>query len=222
MFVLWLPKSCYPLVALFLLLAFGQGVAVHAQTACSIFEVTSYPQTAYPGQTTSIVTRVKFTCGPAYDDMWKVRVDLSNSPNSLSSSNSVQYVYASYANTLVNVTNTFTAPQVSGILTFDVNAYVIAQSSGTVVASWPSTVSMQILPGATVTETTTVTTPLPPTTITETVTSTTTAALSLSSDQLFGMLTVVFVILFVAMIVIRLRHKLTKKTSSQSDSLDKF
>ena len=106
MFVLWLPKSWYAMVALFLLLAFGQSVAVHAQTACSIFEVTFYPQTAYPGQMTNIVTQVKFTCGPAYDNVWKVRVDLSNSANSISSSNSVQYIYASYADTLVNVTNT--------------------------------------------------------------------------------------------------------------------
>jgi len=207
------------MIALSLLFIFTNNVAVHGQSPCSISEVKFYPRTAYAGQTTNIISKVIFICGPSYNNVWQVRVDLHNSVNNIKTTSSVQYVYASYANTAINVTDTFTAPQKAGVLILGVNAYIIEQYSGKIFASWSSMLTIQVQQG-TVTYTTTTSTSVPrttlqpSTTVTLTTNSTIAGGFSLSVNQLYLILAVVFSLLFVVVVAVRLNQRLRKKTQA--------
>ena len=200
----------------------GSTVGVHAQSPCSISGVDFYPQLAYTGHLVSVTTQVTFICGPSYENVWRVRVDISNSAYNIIATNSTQYVYASYANTRTNVTNTFTAPPKKGALTLDVTAYIIAQSSGKVVASSSSALNIQVQP-STVTYTTTTPTHIqsttimqPPTTFTLTTYSITGSGFPLSTDQIFAILAVVLTVLFVTVAVSRFKRTLGKDLDNES------
>jgi len=211
------------MIALFILFACTSNVVVQGQSPCSISGVNFYPQTAYAGQTVTVVSQVIFMCGPSYNNVWKVRVDLSNSAHNITSTNSVQYVYASYANTRINVTDTFTAPQKKGVLTLAVNVYVMAQSSSKIFASWSSALAIQVRPVA-VTYTTTTsrvpsTTTPSSTTVTLSTNSTTASGFSLSTDQAYMILAIVFSVLFVVVVMVRLKQTLRGKTWDNIDSL---
>jgi len=207
------------MIALSLLFIFTNNVAVHGLSPCSISEVKFYPQTAYAGKATSIISKVIFICGPSYNNVWQVRVDLHNSANNIKTTNSVQYVYASYANTAINVTDTFTAPQKTGVLILWVNAYIIGQYSGKIFASWSSTLTIQVQPG-TVTYTTTTSTSVSRTTsqsstiATLSTNSTIASGFTLSMDRLYLILTVVFSLLFIVVVAVRLNQRLRKKTQA--------
>jgi len=211
------------MIALFILYACTSNVVVQAQSPCSISGVDFYPQTAYPGQTVNVISQVIFSCGPGYNTVWKVRVDFSNSEYNITSTNSVQHVYASYANTRINVTDTFTAPQKTGALTLDASVYVMSQSSGKIFASWASVLEIQVQPVAVATTTSSTrvpnTTTRAPTPVTLTTNSTTTAtAFFLSTDQVYMILAVVLSVLFIAVVVVRLRQTLRGKTRDNIDS----
>ena len=216
LFVCILRDSQYAMIALLILCVSTSYMSAQAQTPCSISEVNFYPKTAYTGQTVSIISQVIFTCGPSYDYVWKVRVDLFNSAYNITSTNSVQSVYASYKNTAINVTNTFRAPQRKGLLSLDVHAYIMAQSSGKIFASWSSTLKIQVQSVAAYTTTTS--TPLPITTtpsatkVTLTTSPTTKSGFSLSTGQTYMILTMVFSILFVIVVTVRVKQTLRKNT----------
>jgi len=201
------------MIALLVLLAITtSNASVYAQSPCSISGVNFYPQTAYTGQTVSITTQVAFICGPSYENVWRVRVDISNSTYNIASTNSTQYVYASYANTRTNVTNTFTAPQKNGALSLVVTSYIIAQSSGKMVASSSSALNIQVQPStvtyttSTSTQTQSITTSQPSTTFSLTTNSTTESGFSISTDQIFTILAVVLIILFIAVAASRFKR----------------
>jgi hypothetical protein len=206
------------MIALIILCIFTSDMSVQAQTPCSISKVNFYPQTAYAGQTVSVISQVIFTCGPSYDYVWKVRVDIFNSAYNITSTSSVQSVYASYKNTAINVTNTFTAPPKKGLLNLGAHAYIIAQSSGNIFASWSSTLKIQVQTVAAA-YTTTTSTPLPITTtgaaktVTLTTIPTTSSGSSVSTDQIYMILAIVLSILFVVAVTVRLKQTLRKKRS---------
>jgi len=197
-------------------------VGVRAQNPCSISGVDFYPQSAYTGHLVSVTTQVTFICGPSYENVWRVRVDISNSAYNIISTNSTQYVYASYANTRTNVTNSFTAPQKRGALTLDVTAYIIAQSSGKVVASSSSALNIQVQPSAVTYTTTTpthiqsATTMQPPTTFALTTYSIAGSGFPLSTDQVFAILAVVLTVLFLAVAVSRFKRTLDRDPADVS------
>jgi len=156
--------------------------------------------------------------------VWKVRIDISNTALGIASTNSTQYVYASYANTRTNVTNIFTAPQKDGELTLGVTAYVIAQSNGKVYASTSSALTIHVLPIAATYTTTTKAHP-PSTTIQESTTATLTTSsiteggFSLSTDQIYMILALVLTVLFIVAVATRLRKTLRDKTSISIDTM---
>lgn len=223
-------ESQYAMTALFILFIFTSNVPVQAQTPCSISNVNFYPQTAYAGQLVGIISQVIFTCGPSYNNVWRVRVDLSNSTSNIASTNSVQHVYAGYTNTAINVTDTFTAPQKEGLLRLNVHAYIMAQSSNKIFASWSSTLEIQVQPVA-VAYTTTTSTPVlattvqlattarPATTVSLTTSSTTPSGFSLSTDQVYMLLAIVFSVLLVVAVMVRLKQRLRKNTRDDFGSL---
>jgi len=208
------------MAALFILLVVATSSAdVQAQSPCSISGVNFYPQPAYAGQTVSITTQVTFICGPSYENVWKVRIDISNTALGITSTNSTQYVYASYANTRTNVTNIFTAPQKDGELTLGVTAYVIAQSNGKVYASTSSALTIHVLPVA-VTYTTTTQAHPPSTTMQASTSALTTSSItesgfSLSTDQIYMILALVLTVFFIVAVATRLRKTLRDKPSDR-------
>jgi len=225
LFVCILQKSQYAMFALIILCIFVSKMSVEAQSPCSISGVNFYPRPAYAGQMTSVVSRVIFTCGPSYNYVWKVEVNLFNSAYNITSTNSVQSVYASYTNTVINVTNTFRAPPEKGLLSLDVHAYIIPQSSTKIFASWSSTLTIQVQPvAATITTTTSssvpTTTTQPTTTVTYTTNSTTQSGFTLSTDQIYMILTVVLSVLFVIVVAVRLKQTLRKNTRDYIDDLE--
>ena len=225
LFVCILQESQYAMIALIILCVFVSNVSVQAQTPCSISGVNFYPRSAYAGQITSVVSQVIFTCGPSYNYVWKVEVDLFNSAHNITSTNSVQSIYASYTNTVINVTNTFMAPPEKGLLSLDVHAYIIAQSSSKIFASWSSTLTIQVQPVA-ATYTTTTSSPVPATTtqsattVTFTTNPTTQTGFSLSTDQIYMILTGVLSVLFVIVVAVRLKQTLRKNTRDYIDDLE--
>jgi len=205
------------MIALIILCFFASNVSVQAQNPCSISRVNFYPQTAYAGQMVTVTSQVIFTCGPSYNYVWKVRVDLSNSAYNITSTNSVQSVYASYANTAINVTDSFVAPPTGGLLSLDVHAYIMAQSSGKIFASWSSTLEIQVHSIAVYTTTTStpvpITTTQAATTVALTTYSMTQSGFSLSTDQIYLISTIVLSVLFVIVVAFRLRQTLRKKNT---------
>lgn len=224
LFVCILQESQYAMIALIILCIFASDVPVQAQTPCSISRVNFYPQTAYAGQMVSIISQVIFTCGPSYNYVWKVQVYVSNSAYNITSTNSVQSVYASYANTAINVTDSFTAPPKEGLLSLDVHAYIMTQSGSKIFASWSSTLKIQVQPVA-ATYTTTTSTPVPITTtqpvtrVTLTTSPTTQSGFSLSTGQIYMILTIVLSVLFIIAVAVRIKQTLRKDTRSY-DSLE--
>jgi len=218
-----LQKSQYAIIALITVLCiFASNVSVQAQTPCSISRVNFYPETAYAGQTVSIISQVIFTCGPSYNYVWKVQVDLSNSAYNITSTNSVQSVYASYSNTAINVANSFIAPSTGGLLSLDVHAYIMAQSTGQIFASWSSTLEIQVHSVTTAYTTTIskhapITTTQPATTVALTTYSMTQSGFSLSTDQIYLISIVVLSVLFVIVAAFRLRQTLRKNTPKYDD-----
>ena len=216
-----LQQSQCAIIALITLFIFTSTVAVQAPTPCSISAVNFYPQTAYAGQTATVISQVIFTCGPSYNNVWKVRVQLSNSQYNITSTSTVQSIYAGYTNTAINITNTFKAPTKAGLLSLNVNAYVMEQSSSAVFASWSSTLKIQVQAIApTVTASTS--TPLPSTTTPaySTVTLATLATqsgFSLSTDEIYTIIAIVLVALFVIVVTVRLKQTLRKYTHDSTD-----
>ena len=226
MFVWILRESQCAMTALFIMLLTTTGTAVVcAQSPCSISAVGFYPQTAIAGQTVNITSQVTFICGPSYENVWKVRVDISNTEYNIASTNSTQYVYASYAHTQTNVTNIFMAPQKKGDLNLLVNVYVIAQSSGKVYASTSSALTVQVQPGA-VTNTTTTSTRASSTTTQTSATSTLTtysiteSGFPLSTDQIYILFAVLLSVLFIVVVVVRLKRTIRGRAQDSTGTID--
>jgi len=221
LFVFILQQSQCAIIALITLCIFTNTVAVQAPTPCSISAVNFYPQTAYEGQTASVTSQVVFTCGPSYNNVWKVRVQISNFQYNITSTSTVQSIYAGYTNTAVNVTNTFKVPMKAGPLSLGVNVYVMEQSSSTIFASWSSTLKIQVQAIAP-TVTTSTSAPLPSTTAPAYTTVTlatlaTQSGFSLSTDEIYTIIAIVLVALFVIVVIIRLKQTLRKYTHDSRD-----
>ena len=209
-----LRNSQYAITAIIILCILISEMPVRAQTPCSISRVNFYPQTAYAGETVSVISQVIFTCGPAYNYVWTVRVELSNPEHNITSTGAVPSVYASYQNTVINVTNTFTAPSGGGPLSLSAHVFIISQATGVIFASSSSTLNIQVQPVATAYTTPTspvqVTTTSPAPTTSLTTSSMTQSGFSLSMDQVYVILTMALIVLFVVVIAVRLRQTLRK------------